>query len=261
MFPQFRRFRQPAATAPTPHKRSAEAPPSPHATPEPTPTSVAVGGHRYQLNWPEYLRRKAEDKRAEAADLNSEIQDLIARAARCCAEADDMERIATVVEADEAHTPPPDAVVKPGPAMATDELLNGEQPGFEADGRPEMKSTDPDTPHRWRVTYEPTNGESWGGEENGLTDADLERIAEEAGESAWVTYERELPWQEGRRHVARLDVPWQDGSGFTRFERVAESPLAPTSEAIAAGWDDALPETQDRSVADTLTMPAVGGVR
>lgn len=233
-----KRFRRIPATQATPHRRSEQAPQPPHAATVPDLTEVYAGGYRYQLNWPEYLRRKAGDKRAEAADLNTQVRDLIARAARCCAEADDMERIAAVVEADDASTPPLDAVVRPGPAVATDELVNGEQPGFGGEREP-MRSTDPDARHNWRVTHHPVDAEPYVQLDNlEMSDAQLEAIAEESGERATITYAREVPWQEGHRHAIRLDLRAREGDGSFVYERIADG-------------------RRSSAVADTLTVPQV----
>lgn len=116
---KIRRFRRTSATT---------APPTPHAAPVPAPIAPAVGGYRYRLDWPNHLRAKAAAKRAEADALNEQVQKGIALAARCCDEADELERIAAVVELDQrsAFAPEPEPGAFPAAALA-----NGWQPEFD----------------------------------------------------------------------------------------------------------------------------------
>jgi len=123
-----RPFRRNPATTATPHRRSQQAPQPPHAATAPTPTEVYAGRHQYRLDWPNHLRARAAAKREEADALNAQIQRDIALAARCCDEADDLERIAAVVELDQrsAFAPEPEPSVFPAAA-----LVNGWQPEFD----------------------------------------------------------------------------------------------------------------------------------
>ena len=253
----FRRIRRPAATAPTPHRRSEQAPQPPHAAPASSPAESYTDGHDYLPSTVPWLRSCAEDRLRRMADAQTKIDELYDWIARWSAEADELFFLAAAVEFD--ALPAPDASVRPGPAMGTDQLVNGVQPDFD---RPPMQSTDPDTPHLWRVTFFPENGEPWTPIQHEMTDAEIERLSEESGEIGSITYAREIPWQDGRRHATRLEAPWAPvGPGIAVYERIYESSLTPISEASAAGWDDPLPATQDPAAAETLTMHAVDGAR
>lgn len=244
MFHQFRRNRRSTATAATPHRRSTQAPQPPHAAPVLSPTDAYAGGYNYLPSTAPGLRAHAERCLAKIRDAELRIDELHDWIAHWNAEADDYFRAAALVELD-ALTPS-DTRLQLGPAMAADELVNGEQPGFDAvDDRPEMVSTDPDTPHRWRVIHYADNGDSWLGQDRELTDTQVEQMAERGGERSSLTYEREAPWQDGRRHVVRLEARWLNDGGFAVYERVPGDPDVPQSPAIA----------------DTQTLPAVGGVR
>lgn len=131
----FRRFRPDPAT-PLPRTRhngapSAQVPQPPHAAPvpTPTPTDAFAGVHRLRLDWPAWLREQAAKKRAEGADLNSKVQDTLALITRCYDEADDMEAIAAMIEADEIAALALEARPEPrNLAAATGALFNGWQP-------------------------------------------------------------------------------------------------------------------------------------
>lgn len=97
---------------------------------------------------------------------------------------------------------------------------------------PPMKSTDPGTPHRWRVTHCPAGSPSYvhiGALD--ATDAAIEAIAEDAGDRAAITYTREVPWQDSRRHVARLDLRSREGDGSFAYERTDEQPMCNETDA------------------------------
>lgn len=105
----------------------------------------------------------------------------------------------------------------------------GEQP------TPAIKSTDPGTPHNWRVTHCPAGAHSYVhiGDLN-ATDAAIEVIAEDAGDRAAITYARTVPWQDGRRHIARLDVGSREDGGFFACERIDEQPARNETDASVA---------------------------
>lgn len=246
-----RLFRRIPATTATAHRRSEQAPQPPHAAPvPPAPTGLYAAEHHYLPSTVLGLRAHAEKCLGRVADANTRIEEEYEQIKQCQAriaqhraeverfeaEAADHFRLAALAEFD--GLAPDDAVVRPGPAMGTDELVNGTQPGFGAGNvRPPMQSTDPDTPHCWLVTLYPTDGTPDAPVEQEMTDAYIEQTAEDFGEDATIEYAREVPWQDGRRHVVRLVLRSREGDGFFVYERAGEQ--------------------QPSSVADTVTLPQV----
>lgn len=112
-------FRRPKAERT--HRSSVPAPQPPHAATVPLPE------HTYLPTTAERMRAHAEACLGKVEDALTQIGELHDWIAFWRAEAADYRRAADLVERDAAGVP--DAVLRPGPAMGRDELLNGWQPG------------------------------------------------------------------------------------------------------------------------------------
>jgi hypothetical protein len=103
-----------------------ESPRSPHASAALDPAAFA-GLYPYQPFTIDALAADIERLRAEAADDLTAVHEAWDRHERKLAQADDYERLLSLIAEDAARR----AQVPAGPAMGRDLLLNGTQPGFE----------------------------------------------------------------------------------------------------------------------------------